>query len=97
MLARYVDAAPAALGNAADIRRRYHILAAQRHARVLGVFVRLNQRDGKPGYLKWMPRVARQLCTALDAAQLTDIAALMDANLPHWQTSAATITPSSKN
>ncbi|WP_324752747.1 aminoglycoside phosphotransferase family protein [Roseovarius sp. Pro17] len=93
MLARYLENAPKHLGNAADIRHRYYILAAQRHARILGVFVRLNQRDGKPNYLKWMPRVAQQLRTALDDAQLTDISALLGAHLPEWQSRAATISP----
>ena len=95
MLARYVDNAPAKLGNAADIRQRYHILAVQRHARILGVFVRLARRDDKPNYLKWMPRVAQQLQTALKAAQLGDITQLLQTHLPDWQTAATRITPKS--
>ena len=91
MLARYIENAPAHLGNAADISHRYYILAAQRHARILGVFVRLALRDGKPNYLTWMPRVAQQLRTALDDAQLTDISTLLGAHLPEWQSRAATI------
>jgi hypothetical protein len=35
----------------------YAILGAQRSARILGTFVRLWKRDGKPGYLKHQPRV----------------------------------------
>jgi aminoglycoside/choline kinase family phosphotransferase len=92
MLAHYVANAPTAAGNAANITHHYHILAAQRHARILGVFVRLARQDNKPGYLRWMPRVAQQLRTALDAAQLTEIAALMDRHLHGWQANAA-ITP----
>ena len=32
-------------------------VGAQRNTRILGVFGRLWLRDGKPGYLKWLPRV----------------------------------------
>jgi N-acetylmuramate 1-kinase len=39
----------------------YAILGAQRSARILGTFVRLWKRDGKPGYLKHQPRVWRYL------------------------------------
>ncbi len=93
--ARYIESAPTGLGNATDIRQRYHILAAQRHARILGVFVRLSRRDDKPNYLKWMPRVAQQLHTALDAAQLRGITQLLETHLPDWQTAASKIIPKS--
>lgn len=36
-------------------------LGAQRHAKVAGIFVRLMWRDGKPVYLKHVPRVMRLL------------------------------------
>jgi aminoglycoside/choline kinase family phosphotransferase len=36
-------------------------LGAQRHAKVAGIFVRLMWRDGKPVYLKHIPRVVRML------------------------------------
>jgi aminoglycoside/choline kinase family phosphotransferase len=32
-------------------------MAAQRAAKILGIFVRLKQRDGKPGYLRHLPRI----------------------------------------
>ncbi len=35
------------------------VLAAQRNAKILGIFVRLARRDGKPRYLDLLPRVAR--------------------------------------
>ncbi len=91
LLTRYLVGAPAHLGRPKEIRRRYHLLAAQRHARILGVFVRLCQRDGKPRYLEWMPRVLRQFQTALTDANLTDISALLDARLPNWREKAATL------
>ncbi len=35
----------------------YRVLAAQRHAKVLGIFVRLYERDGKDRYLQFIPHV----------------------------------------
>ncbi len=40
-----------------DFRASYAAVGAQRNTRILGVFGRLWLRDGKPGYLKWLPRV----------------------------------------
>lgn len=41
----------------ADFVRMLSICALQRHIKVLGIFNRLNLRDGKPGYLKDLPLV----------------------------------------
>ena len=68
MLARYIAGAPAYLGGAGAIRRRYALLGAQRHARILGVFVRLAVRDGKAQYLQFLPRVLAQFERALKEA-----------------------------
>lgn len=35
----------------------FDLMGLQRHIKVLGIFARLNHRDGKPGYLKDLPRV----------------------------------------
>ncbi len=35
----------------------FRVLAAQRHAKVLGIFVRLHERDGKDRYLQFIPHV----------------------------------------
>ena len=45
--------------------RRYHLWAAQRHAKVLGIFTRLWQRDQKPAYLAHLPRVLRLFTSKL--------------------------------
>jgi hypothetical protein len=42
-------------------------MGLQRHIKVLGIFARLHYRDGKPGYLKDLPRV---LAYTLEAAAL---------------------------
>jgi N-acetylmuramate 1-kinase len=40
-----------------DFITAYAVLGAQRNTKILGIFARLNKRDGKPQYLKHMPRV----------------------------------------
>ena len=64
---------------------------AQRHTRLAGRFMRLNKRDGKPGYLPFMPRVIRQLQTALKVAKLQEIEAFIDATLPGWRDAGPTL------
>lgn len=42
-------------------RKAFAIMAAQRNAKILGIFVRLDERDGKSFYLKHLPRVRSYL------------------------------------
>ncbi len=51
----------------------YRVLAAQRHAKVAGIFVRLCERDGKSHYLSHIPRVIRLLQSNLQAEELTPV------------------------
>ena len=46
-----------AAGSAAQFLRWFDLIGLQRHIKVLGIFARLYYRDGKPGYLKDLPRV----------------------------------------
>lgn len=63
MIARFVAATGAdAKGFAAE----YAVLGAQRALRILGIFARLCVLGGKPGYLRLIPRVWRQLWRNLD-------------------------------
>lgn len=84
LLDHYVANAPGHLGSADGIRTRYALLGAQRHARILGVFVRLFRRDAKPRYLSFIPRVVARLKTALADAGLSEIATFLDSALPGW-------------
>lgn len=84
MLARYLDAVSAGNGERQATMDRYYLLAAQRHTRLAGQFLRLHQRDGKPGYLQFMPRVMQQMTTGLADAKLTTIKAFLDETLPGW-------------
>lgn len=45
----------------AQFERWFDAMAAQRHLKVLGIFVRLSQRDGKHGYLNDLPLVLAYL------------------------------------
>ena len=58
------------------------VMAAQRHARVIGVFARLWKRDGKPGYLPHIPRVWRLLVRALGHPGLTPLRDWFDTHVP---------------
>ncbi len=60
-----------ATGNLNDFTTDCAILAAQRHTRVAGLFVRLSQRDGKNHYLQHLPRVIRLLQRRLNHPALS--------------------------
>lgn len=49
----------------AGFAEAYAIMAAQRNSKILGIFVRLEKRDGKPYYLKHLPRIRDYLRRAL--------------------------------
>lgn len=60
----------------------YAAMAAQRATKVLGIFARLDRRDGKPQYLRHMPRVWRYLQRALGHPALAELAAWYKSNVP---------------
>ncbi len=60
----------------------YAVMAAQRATKVLGIFARLDRRDGKPQYLRHMPRVWRYLQRALRHPSLADLSAWYKDNVP---------------
>jgi aminoglycoside/choline kinase family phosphotransferase len=67
----------------------YWALAAQRNTRILGVFVRLWKRDGKPGYRKFQPRMWGLLERDLAHPSLEPVRAWFDANVPDAARAAA--------
>ncbi|MGI8931241.1 MAG: aminoglycoside phosphotransferase family protein [Sphingomicrobium sp.] len=73
----------------------YWALAAQRNTRILGVFCRLWQRDGKDRYKAFLPRMWGLLERDLAHPSLAKIKAWLDANVPpakrarYWQDVAA--------
>lgn len=46
----------------------FNLMGVQRHLKAIGIFSRLNIRDGKSGYLKDMPRTLKYLCQVSDRA-----------------------------
>ena len=59
------------------------ILAAQRNAKILGIFVRLARRDGKPRYLDLLPRVARHFVRDISHPVLAPVRAAVRDLAPH--------------
>ncbi len=60
----------------------YARLGAQRNAKIVGIFVRLWKRDGKPRYLELIPRVWALLERDLAHPVLAPVAQWFDANIP---------------
>jgi N-acetylmuramate 1-kinase len=67
-------------GDAFDVA--YHVLGAQRNAKIIGIFTRLWKRDGKPRYPGLCPRVWRYLERDLRHPALKPVADWFDANVP---------------
>ncbi len=85
MLDRYV----AATGQGTAFRAAYWALAAQRNTRILGVFVRLWKRDGKPGYRQFQPRMWGLLERDLAHPALAPVKKWFDDNVPAAKRAAA--------
>ncbi len=66
----------------AGFTQLYATLAAQRATKILGIFARLDRRDGKPQYLRHMPRIWNYLQRALAHPALAPLKAWYDANVP---------------
>lgn len=79
-LARYIG--ETGLADAAEFRTGFALMAAQRHARIIGLFVRLLERDGKPDYLPHLPRVWRMFESALQHEALAPLRLWVDRLLP---------------
>ena len=60
----------------------YAILGAQRATKVLGIFTRLDRRDGKPAYLAHIPRVERYLARNLEHPALAALKGWYKTHLP---------------
>ena len=78
MLARYKGAT----GADAAFDTAYHVLGAQRNAKIVGIFTRLWKRDGKPRYPALCPRVWRYLERDLAHPALAPVKAWFDATIP---------------
>ena len=75
-----------------DFDTAYHVLGAQRNAKIVGIFVRLWQRDGKARYPLMIPRVWEALERDLKHPALAPVARWFDANIPaHLRDPAGTL------
>jgi aminoglycoside/choline kinase family phosphotransferase len=77
---RYLAGRPELAGEA--FAASWAILAAQRHAKVIGIFTRLCRRDGKPIYLQHIPRVWRLLEAAVAHPRLAGLKDWLSRTLP---------------
>ncbi|ARP99552.1 tRNA (adenosine(37)-N6)-threonylcarbamoyltransferase complex ATPase subunit type 1 TsaE [Pseudorhodoplanes sinuspersici] len=68
--------------DAEAFRAIYAVMVAQRSTKILGIFARLDKRDGKPQYLRHMPRVWRYLQGALAHPALAGLARWYKDNVP---------------
>lgn len=79
-IARYLAAFPAIDGDA--YAAAYSVIGAQRNCRIAGTFTRLWKRDGKPGYLRFMPRVWRLIDGDIAHPALAPLARWFAVHLP---------------
>jgi aminoglycoside/choline kinase family phosphotransferase len=80
MTARYLNVS--GTRDAAGFRAAAALFAAQRNAKIVGIFARLSRRDGKPRYLSYLPRVWRYMESDLAHPALHDLQAWYDRVLP---------------
>ena len=82
LLDYYVDGRKLDSGFEPDLfRNDYAIMCAQRATKVIGIFARLDQRDGKPDYLRHLPHMRDYLRRALEHPILEDLRAWYEDNL----------------
>jgi len=79
-VARYLAARPEL--DAGAFHTAYAACAAQRHLRIVGQWVRLAQRDNRPGYLAYGPHTWALLNDALRDPAAAPLAAAMDRWIP---------------
>ncbi len=84
LLTRYIKARRASGDNfdPAEFAELYAIMSAQRNTKLLGIFARLNRRDGKPHYLRHLPRIWTYLGRSLAHPALARARDWYAANVP---------------
>ena len=60
----------------------YAVMGAQRATKILGLFARLDKRDGKPQYLQHLPRIERRLAKNLAHPLLQPLKLWYQTHLP---------------
>lgn len=72
----------AAAADAEKFRAQMAVMAAQRNAKIVGIFTRLYKRDGKPRYLSYLPRVWGYLNRDLEHPALAPLKSWYDRTIP---------------
>jgi tRNA threonylcarbamoyl adenosine modification protein YjeE len=72
--------------DASTFIKLYVTLAAQRASKILGIFARLDMRDGKPQYLRHMPRIWTYLQRSLAHPALAALNAWYNVHVPALKT-----------
>ena len=84
MLGRYLAARPG-LKTAIDrdsLLADYAVLGLQRSTKIVGIFTRLDRRDGKPVYLKHLPRLWRLIERGLEHPSVAPVAVWFEREVP---------------
>ena len=87
MLDRYAVAR--AIADRQAFRAAYEVLGAQRNTKILGIFTRLNRRDGRTGYIERFPRIWGYLERNLAHPALEPVRAWFDVYVPQEKRVAA--------
>src|SRR6202161_2176665 len=84
LLTRYIKARRASddTFDPAPFAEIYAIMSAQRNTKLLGIFARLNRRDGKPQYLRHLPRIWTYLTRSLAHPTLSGIRGWYETHVP---------------
>ncbi len=80
MRERYLAAFPSL--DRAAFAASFAALGAQRHCKVVGIFTRLDRRDGKPRYLAHIPRLWRLIDQDLEHPALASVKSWLDQHIP---------------
>ena len=99
LLAHYLDVRSATqLGfDVEAFRFAYAALGVQRNTKILGIFARLAMRDGKPSYLRHIPRLWGYLARGLAHPDLEPIRGWFDRHFPEAARHAVPDVPLSKS
>lgn len=75
------------LDDAGQFLRWFDLMGVQRHLKAIGIFARLNLRDGKPGYLRDIPRTLNYVLAVAD--RYPDLAGLrvllLERGVDRWE------------
>ena len=80
LIARFCE--KAGLENDSAFQTAYAVMGAQRNAKILGIFVRLAKRDGKPHYRRLIPRVQALFLNDIKGKVFAPLRAWFAAHLP---------------